>query len=614
MYNVYLIQPNYDFGPDQIPEFYLPYTIGILWSYAVQFENIKNNFKLAGLIFKRENIDIVVDRMIDPTVVAFSCYVWNWEYNKALAQKIKEKFPRCTIIFGGPNVTDKLFQKLFFQQHRYVDCVINGEGEYSFKEVLQTIADGGKIKKIYEPTRINDLSTIPSPYLTGVFDDVIANNKDVGWQMVLETNRGCPFSCTFCDWGSLTYSKVKKFEYDRVIGELHWAAEKKIGYIYVADANFGIFAERDKQISIEIAKLKQETGYPKHVSVTWNKNAKLDIIEIAKILGSKGLTVSMQSMDDQVLEEIKRKNMDMSNLSKLLPECEKSQVPVYTELILGLPYETKQTWIDGHYKLLDYNQHAMLDIYLSMILENSELNSQEQIDKHKIKIIEAENYLSGNSNVEENGIVEKMSLINGTKYMPFDDMIDSFMFSWMILMFHYIGYTQIYSRYLHTKHQVSYREFYDRLFNYTKNSTGIINREYQIVKQLITTYLSTGKLPTASKFNGGANIIWNSTKVFPRRSKDVYQELTDFVKDIGVSDELINFQQHFTVDIDRDYPYNITISKDMYDCIFNTISSDDYLNITIDSIIKDKNIDDFCGKFYFGRRASSSKVIIKVNK
>ena len=618
MYNVYLIQPNYDFGPDQIPEFYLPYTVGILWSYAVQFDNIKNNFKLAELIFKRENIDVVVDRMIDPAIVAFSCYVWNWEYNKALAQKIKEKFPKCTIIFGGPSVTDKPFQKLFFQKHRYVDCVINGEGEYSFKEVLQTIADGGKIKKIYEPTRINDLSTIPSPYLTGVFDDLIANNKDVGWQMVLETNRGCPFACTFCDWGSLTYSKIKKFEYDRVIGELHWAVEKKIGYIYIADANFGIFAERDKQISIEIAKLKQETGYPQYVAVTWNKNAKLDIIEIAKILGSRGLTVSMQSMDDQVLEEIKRKNMDISDLSALLPECEKAQVPVYTELILGLPYETKQTWRDGHYKLLDFQQHAMLEVYLSMILENSELNSQQQIDKHEIKIIEAENYLGGNSNIVENGIVEKIMLIHSTKHMSSDDMIDSFMFSWLILMFHYIGYTQVYSRYLNAKHDVSYQTFYDKLFDYIKNSSGILNTEYNNVKNIITMYLTTGKLDSASKFNAGANIIWNSTKVFPKRLQQVQAETKEFYLTHfdNTEADVVLLQEHFIVDIDKTYPYTLNISTDVYSSIFTNMSAGDSerINLILDSAIKETDIESFCRKIYTGRRSSSSKVIIDMDK
>ena len=47
MNNVYLVQPNYDFGPNTTPEFYLPYTVGILWSYAAQFDDIKNKMTIA---------------------------------------------------------------------------------------------------------------------------------------------------------------------------------------------------------------------------------------------------------------------------------------------------------------------------------------------------------------------------------------------------------------------------------------------------------------------------------------------------------------------------------------------------------------------------------------
>lgn len=618
MHNVYLVQPNFNFGPGNNPEYYLPYSIAILWSYAYQFDVIKNNYTLSELLFYRENIDQVLDRLDNPSVIAFSCYVWNWNYNKELARRVKEKFPKCLIVFGGPNVTDKPFQKLFFQQHRYVDCIINGEGEYSFKELLEDYANSEPIKKIYTSSRIEDLSTIPSPYLTGVFDNIIENNPNIGWHMTFETNRGCPFACTFCDWGSLTYSKIKKFDYDRVISELHWGVKNQIVFLFIADANFGIFVERDMQIATEIAKLMKETGYPPHVNVNWNKNAKSNIVKLGKVLGSRGLTVAIQSLNDQTLEEIKRKNMDVSDLSKLLPECEKEQLPVYTELILGMPYETKITWRDGHYKLLDYNQHAMLDIYLTMLLENSELNSQEQIDKHRIKLINAETYLGNNGDLEKDNVTELIALVTGTQYMPFEDLIDSFMFSWMMVTFHYIGYTQIYSRYLNSTGQVSYRQFYDNLIEYITNSNGLLNAEYQKTKHIITKYLSTGKLDTTSEFGSGNTIIWNSIIIFSRQNKTVHLELEEFInkqfKD-EINKEVIYFQKHFIVDIDRNYPYNLEISKSLYETVFQTTIDTDSLNLklTLDSVIKNKDINDFCRKFYTGRRYGSSKVVINTN-
>ena len=81
------------------------------------------------------------------------------------------------------------------------------------------------------------------------------SNPKENWIGLWETNRGCPFQCTFCDWGSATASKVSRFEMDRLEREIKWMAEKKIKYIFVCDANFGI-QKRD----IEIAKYPQKAN------------------------------------------------------------------------------------------------------------------------------------------------------------------------------------------------------------------------------------------------------------------------------------------------------------------------------------------------------------------
>ena len=70
-------------------------------------------------------------------------------------------------------------------------------------------------------------------------------HPEVRWNVTLETNRGCPYACTFCDWGSLTYNKVKKFCLNRVYDELEWVGKNGCDFISLADANFGMFPERD---------------------------------------------------------------------------------------------------------------------------------------------------------------------------------------------------------------------------------------------------------------------------------------------------------------------------------------------------------------------------------
>ena len=103
---VALVQPNFKIGGGSFVGYWLPYSVGCLWSYANQYEWVQNSFNLKEIIFKREQPSNVVDRLQDCKVAFFSNYMWNWEYNKALAKILKEKSPDVKIVFGGPQVTE----------------------------------------------------------------------------------------------------------------------------------------------------------------------------------------------------------------------------------------------------------------------------------------------------------------------------------------------------------------------------------------------------------------------------------------------------------------------------------------------------------------------------
>ena len=148
---------------------------------------------------------------------------------------------------GGPEVP--VSKDNIFELHPYIDVVILQEGEHSFYEVLKgnlespgmIVNKNGVRVDTGVSKRFNDLSTIPSPYLAGVFDHLIEQHPDVLFNGTLESNRGCPYQCTFCDWGSLTYSKVKKYNLEQVFAEIEWFADNKIDHITLTDANYGIF-------------------------------------------------------------------------------------------------------------------------------------------------------------------------------------------------------------------------------------------------------------------------------------------------------------------------------------------------------------------------------------
>lgn len=547
------------------PCYWLPYSVGCLWAFARTSEKINSNYELGDFLFKRDPIKDVIETLDNPYMAVFSCYVWNYEYNRATAKAIKEKYPDCIIVFGGPQVTKWPEERKFFEKNPFVDHIVNGEGEVVFSEFLENLVDGVKPEKVIKFSRLTNVS-YPSPYSGGVFDDLIAKYPDYVWQAVIETNRGCPYQCTFCDWGSATYSKIVKIDEKRVFADIDWFANNKVYYCFIADANFGILYERDKAFAERINHHQNTKGLPKVVIAQWAKNGKERILEIAKIFfngwHNRGFTMSVQSMEDQVLEAIKRKNMETSDMEKMLKLCREKGVPAYTELILGLPYETRETWKNNHYKLLELGQHHSIDVWNTATLENSALNSPESLKEHEIKTVTLDKIVTGHQYFEGD-VLEQEKIIVGTKYMPTEDLIDSYLFSSVIMHFHYLtGSTYLISRFLRQYKDVSYREIYDHLENLIQNNDDLwISQPYHRLKRFWELVVQGKLLDTEKdlKFNAHTAIWVVGTPLFvnaPKLMNDLCNIFNnDFCKlDPKMHEQLLDFQRNLVYDYNQTYP------------------------------------------------------------
>lgn len=495
--NVYLFQPQYAVEYRKETNYWLPYSVGCLWSYVSQFDHIRENFELKDLIFRREPPDQVLARMEEPAVAGFSCYVWNEQYCLTMAEKIKKKWPNCVIEFGGAQTSGKMLR------YDFIDSIIMAEGEENFLEVLERVLDDKPPQQLYQKRRLQELD-IPSPYTSGLFDKILAENPDAIWSMTFETNRGCPYACTFCDWGGVTYSKVKKFDLSRVQADLEWAIGKPISYMVCADANFGIFKERDVEIARIIRRVAEQSQVDS-VNLQYAKNSTDVVFEIAKIIGnlSRGITVSVQSMNDLSLEAIKRKNLDINNIQRLMQLSEEYGVSTYTEVILGLPLETLETWRQGLANILEMGQHSSIDMWFTQLLENSELAQSASRMQYGIKSIIAKDYMPQFNPNDYREIEEEIELVNQTNTMSTADMVEAYMYGWMIIHFHINGYSQFYSRYCRQRKNVSYREFYDRMYELLP--TSVFADHFKRLREVVDCYLYTGEMLKFDNFAKGQN-------------------------------------------------------------------------------------------------------------
>ena len=322
--NVYLFQiQNIISG-----HIFLPLSLSYLWSYIVSKPHLSSQYKLKEYFFIREAVENYLAEMEDPSVVGISTYIWNWEISKEIARKIKSRWPQCLVVMGGPQVP---YTTDFQKELPFVDIVVTFSGEEAFADILtENLKDdpqflsingtiSGGVNKLVKRKAPSQLDKLPSPYLSGFFDQVFNKYPDHHFNIIIESNRGCPYSCFFCDMQDSYYTKIYKFELERVKAEIDWAVSHKIAYIDCADSNFGIF-ERDVEVAQHIADSKARTGYPRGFNFTSAKNQPEKVEKIQAILGSveidRGISISLQSFNKETLKAIKRWNPDNHRLEK----------------------------------------------------------------------------------------------------------------------------------------------------------------------------------------------------------------------------------------------------------------------------------------------------------
>ena len=463
----------------------LPYSIGVLYAYAVQETIIKENYRLCDMFVEKLDFEDYIGIIEKPDVFAFSCYIWNFEYNKQLAQRIKKVFPECVIIFGGHSIPINNSEMLY--QMPYVDYLIHGEGEIPFKELLLHLAGHLEKKSVHNISYLRDgiiyynyhrdciINEYPSPYLTGVFDRMIDKDPEKRYSATIETNRGCPFHCAYCDWG-LNQSLIRMMDLDKIRDEIEWMGRHKIIICNGADSNFGMFA-RDLSIAEKIAETREKYGYPYKFSVSFSKQSNEKVLKIARILYQCGVlagaTLSFQSLNPKTLEIIGRKNLSLDYFKELIAEYNQENIPTYSELILGLPGETYESFTAGVCKLIANGQYRYINVYDFALLVNSELGSQEIRNKYGIKTVKMPlKVYYCKTNNDHDSIGEFADIVVETSTMSRFDWVNCRMFTAIVKGFHSYGILLYVSSLLHQEGMIDYKEFYSSLCSWIIGETS----------------------------------------------------------------------------------------------------------------------------------------------
>lgn len=570
---------------------FLPYNYGALRSYVEQNRAVAENYRWEDPICKFEPAEEIARKIIGPDILCASCYLWNHNNHSEIAKRVKEKYPRCKIIFGGPQIPEA--SQGYFDERPHVDVLVHGEGEISLERLLTEFIEsqpnlslipgisynqnGQTLKNPCGPQLPKDLP-IPSPYLLGHFDRILRKDHESAIASI-ETSRGCPFSCAYCDWGINSMNQIRLHDLDKVRQEIRFIGKHRIKELYISDPNFGIL-KRDLDITRMLIETNKEFGYPRTVRTNFAKHSNERVFLISKMLFDQGMlwgtTISVQSLDKKVLKAINRKNIPIETFKKLKDQYNKHGIPTYTEIILGLPLQTRESFINDVCQLLELGNHDDIRLFQLTLLPNAPMNQKAFREKYGFRTRWKPLRM-----VDDKHVREDVELVFGTNDLSYDDWLYCTLFAETIQTLHNGGYTRFLSRYLNDEKVLPYKQFYTHLTSFLLESDAAPFRGFGRIREVLNEYHENPDIPETPKILEQPDIMAFLNTYNPMRkgwrlyvylwltiSEEIggfYEQMGRFLIGRGISldrkiRDLLQYQQDIMITLDYDPEEGKTVS------------------------------------------------------
>lgn len=399
----------------------------------------------------RREVERSAAALAEAALAGLSLYTWNVRYALEVARRAKLRRPELRLVAGGPSVPRRPDDsQRFLDAHPWIDALVLGEGERAFADIVRAVRSETALGTIAgvvarEPSGLivgpkrprlegDGFAGVGSPYLDGTFDDLVtAGEIPAITAAVLETNRGCPFACTFCDWGQATHSKVNELPSERIERELDWIAERGVAYLYLVDANFGI-RRRDVEITQAIGRRAQRHGAPRFVYFHLTKNATEKNLRTVEILREHGVgtqvALSMQDFDADVLLAIRRDNIRAADALALRERCHAQGLPTMNELLLGLPAQTAASVRRSVVAAVTPFPGDSFFLYLTRVLDNAELAEPAYRARHGLETRIVPQWSLDPA--QEVHVVEQEEIVVATAALPVAMWRDAYSFGYLL--------------------------------------------------------------------------------------------------------------------------------------------------------------------------------------
>jgi radical SAM superfamily enzyme YgiQ (UPF0313 family) len=315
-----------------------------------------------------------------PTVVAASVYVWSVKTFLEVARRVKQWDPSIRVIFGGPAARASLFNLAPYRPLvRFVDVIAVGEGEEVIRAFVRDPSGQATeaIPGLLIPHPLGFRATAPAerPVLDSYASPYQMGTAPLDHTGFMETFRGCPISCAFCQWGEQRSDRVYSAEY--LASHLRGLVASKAQNVFFTDAAFNLstrafrnLMEAERQVKALAHFAIHGHLYPTHVNEMH--------LEFLDRVGKAQVSIGVQTFDPEVLRKLGRP-FDLDRFERVLREL-RGRIAIDVELIYGLPGDNPDSFRRTFEKVLELADSAR--VFFPMVLPDALL---ERVEEYKIR-------------------------------------------------------------------------------------------------------------------------------------------------------------------------------------------------------------------------------------